>query len=454
MRVAWFTPVDDGAIADYSRGVLAEMLRLCDSRLFCVGLPDRFPAGIPAVDLATQPQALSDLTSYDAVFYNLGNDFQQHAWIVDIARLHPGIVVMHDVTLHRLFLGYYLQHLRRPDLYIARMAEHYGISGLMAAHRMLGPWLDSESAQIDDDDLRRYTFTEEALRSARGTVVHSRWHRTIVGKVWSGPVCETWLPVQRPSASSIPASWARADEPHEDRMTLMAVGPVEPRTHVADMIDLLAEDPDLARRSRYVIVGSYDPASLYVRELTVKIAESGLDASVRLLGHLPPHEVDRCARAADLFINLRHPDDEGCSMSLMYQLPFGKPAVTYDGGSFAEIPNGAVAKVAIGDREALRRNLREIVYSAARRQAIGAAGKRFADGHRARDYARELLRFAREDACPAGAEPLAQTAARAVAEQIAFHVGETLSSLGATPGSPGVEAVIKEARSLLWPAAG
>ena len=453
MKVAWFTPVGDGAIAEYSRGVLAAMLRLCEPRLFCDRPADRFPAGVPVADLAAQPQALSDLPSFDAVFYNLGNDFRQHAWIFDIARLRPGIVVLHDFTLHRFFLDYYLQHLRRPDLYITRMAERYGITGLTTAHRVLGPWLDPESARVDDDDLLRYTFTEEALRSASGAVVHSRWHGAIVRKLWSGPVCEAWLPAQRPSASSVP-SQKRGNELDDNRITLMTVGPVEPRTHVADVVDLLAEDPDLAARTRYVIAGPYDPAHLYVRELTATIAERGLAGSVRMLGDLRPVELDRCAGTADVFVNLRHPDDRGCSMSLMYQLPFGKPVVTYDDGSFAEVPNEAVAKISIGDRAGLRRNLRELVDSAARRQAIGTAGKRFANRHGARDYAREVLRFAEQDACAAGAEPLAQEASRAIAERIATHIGETLRNLGVTPGSPGVETVIREAGTLLWPPPG
>ena len=275
MKVAWFTPVRDGAIVGYSRGVLAAMVRLCEPHLFCDGPPDRFPAGVPVADLAARPQALSDLPSFDAVFYNLGNDVRQHAWIFDIARLHPGIVVLHDLTLHRFFLDYYLQHLRRPDLYVTRMAEHYGITGLTTAHRVLGPWFDPEDARVDDDDLLRYTFTEEALRSASGVVVHSRWHGAIVRTLWRGPVCEASLPAQRASASS-----------------------------------------------------------------------------------------------------------------------------------------------------------------------------------GARDYAREVLRFAEQDAWAAGAEPLAHDASRAVAERIAIQIGETLASLGVTPDSPGVDAVIREARSLLWPLPG
>ena len=129
LRVAWFTPVRDGAIAEYSRGVLAAMIRLCEPRLFCDGPPARFPAGIPVTNLTAEPQALSELPSFDAVFYNFGNDFRQHAWIFEVARLHPGnrrACTTRACTT--FFLDYYVQHLARPDLYISRMAEHDGIA--------------------------------------------------------------------------------------------------------------------------------------------------------------------------------------------------------------------------------------------------------------------------------------------------------------------------------------
>ena len=274
MKVAWFTPVGDGSVATYSRGVLAAMLRLCEPRLFCHGPPYRFSPGVPVVDLAAQPQALSDLGSCDMVFYNLSDDLQGCAWIFDVARRHPGIVVLHEPTLHSFFLNYYLQHLDRPELYIARMAEHYGIAGLRTAHRVLGRRFDARDGCLSRDELCRYTFIEEALRSARGAVVHSRPNAELLRTLWSGQVCEASLP------------------------------PV---------------------------------------------------------------------------------------------------------------------------------------------------GQRFAAGHEVRDYARAVLQFARRDASTVVVQSLAQDAARGVAEGIATHIGETLASLGVTQGSPGVEAVIREAGGLLWP---
>jgi hypothetical protein len=195
LKIAWFSPVTgDGEAIEYSRWVLGPMAELCEPRLCCTDPPDRFPREVPVVDLAAEPEALCDLGPLDAVFYVLGNDLRQHAWIFEMARRHPGIVVLLDPTVHRFFLDYYLQHLQRPDLYITRMAEHYGLEGLTAAHRILGPSFDPAGAQVENADLLRYTFTEEALRSARAAVVHSREHDALARQVWDGSVYETWRP--------------------------------------------------------------------------------------------------------------------------------------------------------------------------------------------------------------------------------------------------------------------
>jgi glycosyltransferase involved in cell wall biosynthesis len=315
---------------------------------------------------------------------------------------------------------------------------------------VLGPLFDPGSAQIADDDLRRFTFTEEALAAATGVVVHSRWHGAIVRSLWSGPVCDAWPPAQRPTASSIPTR-TQGDDLDEDRITLMTLGPVEPRTGVGEVIDALAANPCLATRTRYVVAGRAGSNDGHVRGLTARIAEAGLADNVQMLGYLRPVEVDQWARAADAFIDLRYPDDEGFALSLMYELPFGKPVVARDVGPNAEIPNQAVVKIAEGDPAGLGRRLRELVGSTARRQAIGEAGKRFADDHEARGYAERLLRFAKEDASAVGAEPLAEAAGRAVADRIAEQIGAMLSSVGAGPDWPGVDPVIREASRLLWP---
>ena len=75
MKVAWFAPVTgDAPIVEYSRGVLTTMAELCEPVLCCNRPPERFPIGVRVVDFEAQPDAISELSSCDAVFYNLGND--------------------------------------------------------------------------------------------------------------------------------------------------------------------------------------------------------------------------------------------------------------------------------------------------------------------------------------------------------------------------------------------
>jgi hypothetical protein len=213
VRVAWFAPVTgDDPIVDYSRAVLSAMARLSEPFLCCNRPPERFPPEVPVVDLGAAPQALPDPGSFDALFYVLGNALDRYAWIFDMARTHPGIVVLCDLTLHPFFRDYYLERLRRPDLYVTRMAAQYGLEGLVAAHRILGPWFDPGDARIDDWDLLRYTFTEEALRSARGAVVHSPSHAALVRQRWTGPICQAHLAPQDASVSSEPAAQIYAQD--------------------------------------------------------------------------------------------------------------------------------------------------------------------------------------------------------------------------------------------------
>ena len=360
-----------------------------------------------------------------------------------------------NVTLHSLFLGYYLRHLRQPDLYIARMAECYGIEGLRSAHRILGPGLDGVALRVEDDDLFRYTFTEEALHSATGAVVHSHWHAEIVRRLWAGPVCEAWLPAQ-PAGRSTAGAGTRNGAPgngRDGRVTLLMLGPVHPASHIADVVDVLAEDSELAAHACLLIVGRSEANDPYVRALERTIADHGLSESVRMLGHLPPDEVDRCMVRTDVFVNLRHRDIEGCSSSLMRQLLLGRPVVAYDTGSFSDVPSDAIVKVALHDQSDLGRRLRDLVHSAERRRTIGSRGRAFAQDKDVTSYAETVLRFAERTLSRESSDRTEGEILREEAERVAANVGETLASLGAGPSSPGVETVVGEAIELLAPPA-
>jgi len=195
LKIAWFTPVNGrDPVVEYSRVVLGAMTQLCEPLLCCNRPPEGFPSEIPVVDLAAGSHPRLDPWSADAVFFVLGNDLRHHAWIFEKSRAHTGIVVLRDRTLHTFFLAYYVKRLRRPDLYITRMTQYYGLAGLATAHSVLGPRFDFRDARLEPEDMLRYTFTEEALWGASGAVVDSGGHGSVVRRSWSGPVHEATLP--------------------------------------------------------------------------------------------------------------------------------------------------------------------------------------------------------------------------------------------------------------------
>lgn len=197
MKIAWFTPVTGHErTVEYSRLVLGAMSELCEPVLCCDRAPEGFPTEIPVVDMSAEPDPRPDPWSADAVFYVLGNGLEHHAWIFEQSREHTGIVVLGDRTLHAFFLAYYLERLGRPDLYVTRMSQYYGLAGLATAHSVLGPWFDVRDARLEPEDMLRYTFNEEALWGASGAVVDSGGHGSLVRRLWSGPVLEATPPAE------------------------------------------------------------------------------------------------------------------------------------------------------------------------------------------------------------------------------------------------------------------
>src|SRR5262249_14507100 len=135
--------------------------------------------------------------------------------------------------------------------------------------------------------------------------------------------------------------------------------------------------------------------SEYRRSLEALTRERGIADSVRFLGYQPADVLHDFLDAADFSINLRFPNSEGCSLSLVEQMSFGKPAVVLDSGVYAEMPDEAVMKVPLHDDGGeLRRALAALVSDRSVRRRVGAAARTFASSHfTAEAYARNVLDY-------------------------------------------------------------
>lgn len=414
MRVAWLSPTaGNSGIVEYTRQVVPALAHYLDVDLWTHGPPDDPPEGIAVVDYASEAARLGALDGYDLLIYNLGNHLGFHRHELELSRRHPGVVVLHDRTLHHLWAGYFISHLGREDVYHARMTALYGQRGAEVAKAVIAQL--GERAWSHPEEVLEHNFIPDTLAGALGAVVHSHSHASQLRRSWIGPVCDLPFPAYAAQLEEPTISPARRDgEP----LTLISVGHVDAHKQIHAAIEVLRGDPGLAERLRYLVIGGYDPRSAYIRDLHRSIADAGLAHTVKLLGYQPPGALRRYLRTADAFVNLRLPNLESGSASLMEQMSRGRPILVYDNGSFAELPDDAVIKVPPGDLTALGGSLYRLLEDPRLQERVGAAARRCAESRPVTEYAATLARFA-------------ETARRwRVKRVLTDRVGETLAWMG------------------------
>jgi glycosyltransferase involved in cell wall biosynthesis len=239
-------------------------------------------------------------------------------------------------------------------------------------------------------DVLRYPLYEEGIVNSLGVVTHSRQQAIDVRKGWLGPVTSLHLPCYRDVLSK--ASGVRRPV-GEGRLRLLTMGHINPNKQVHRVIQMLVSDPELASKVEYRVAGPDGGFIAYRDTLRRLVNSSNGHLDVKILGWLPDDELEREMESADIFVNLRDPNIEGGSASLMKQLAFARPVLCFDTGCFAEMPEGSVERVPVGDFEAAATKLREIVQSEGRRRQLGENARKVATSYSEVRYAAGIFEF-------------------------------------------------------------
>src|SRR5258708_13462200 len=123
-------PRSRSGIADW----VAETLR-ARARLFDVeGVTDDPDATDPALRAAVRVRASAESPEADLHLYHVGNS-PAHAFVYRAARARPGVVVLHDWSLHHLVL---CETVERGDVsaYLREMRRAYGATGTFVGRQV------------------------------------------------------------------------------------------------------------------------------------------------------------------------------------------------------------------------------------------------------------------------------------------------------------------------------
>ena len=388
MKIAWFTPLEaTSAIGACSRMVVEELSRHCEVDVWTHGEGHAIP-GVKLVRFDPESGVLDRLSGYDHCVYNMGNYHRFHAAIFDALKAHPGIVVMHDFVMHHFFMVEYLHRRRTPDLYIAEMERSYGDRGRDAARRSLS---GQAPAVWLTDEVARYPLFERIADHATAIFVHSDFHRAHVQNTFVGDVGSAYLPYQASTAARDRLALARAFDFADDKVLALSTGIVHPVKRIENVLRVLSASPQLASRLMYVVIG--DGETEYRSKLQAQALEFGIADSVRFLGYQPPEVLRDFLAASDFAINLRFPNSEGCSLSLIEQMAHGSAVIAFDSGMYREMPASAVMKIPVTDStDALALAMDTMTFDAALRAKMGREASSFADANfRVDTYASKLL---------------------------------------------------------------
>jgi glycosyltransferase involved in cell wall biosynthesis/SAM-dependent methyltransferase len=375
MRIACFSPVNPrpSGISDYTEALLPHLAKRVDEiDLFVEDYQPSARLQAPNIRVRSWREFEPDHRAgrFYTVLYHIGNN-PFHVYIYDLALRIPGVVVLHEFNLH-----YLVAHatIGRGDweAYFRELGHNAGPAAMQRARRA-----QQGVGQLDYDSV---PMNRTLLERSRAAIVHSDYMVSLLRAAGAH------LPVRRiPHGVGLQetdhvagrrALAERAGWSLDDSTPVFGVfGFLKPYKRIRESLRAFArlrvENPAV----KMVLVGEEHPHY----PLRPLISELDLGDSVVILGHLPLGQFTACMSGVDYCISLRRPTAGETSGSVMRSLALGKPTLVSEIGSFLELPDDAVFKIPVDDKEEqwLLEYIKLLVAEPELAVAVGANGQAY-----------------------------------------------------------------------------
>jgi len=333
MKLNWFTPLPPAHsdIAKSVERILPALQARADLTLWCDAPVSRSLRRQVEVRRYT-PERIRwrELNHADHTLYNVGNDGRFHASIMQVAQRHPGIVILHDLSIHELAL----HTLKLGAAWRERYFELMEARGPAAA--------DDARAYLEGrvtaaDLATRHPLGEWALQGAHGVVVHNGELFRQLHPDIDPPCLDTPLPYLPSDALPAPRARQRGDGP----LQLVICGFLNsPNRRLAELLAALAAYPRRNELRLHICGHIHNGAELKARMRTL-----GLGRIVRLHGYVGARRLAKILDAAHLAVNLRFPSRGEASGAQLRFWSHSLPTLVTRTGWYARLPEDSVLHV-------------------------------------------------------------------------------------------------------------
>lgn len=345
MKIAYcspFSPLRSG-ISDFSEELVPELAKLVDIDLF-------YEEPIQNEELCSKfscydIKCLDDekiSSAYDLIVYQMGNSFDCHKGIAEMMLKHPGILELHDISLH---------HFLAADKFVSNKLDEYketvrychGEKGL----RLVEEFLNGQAGAPWETHPLELTVNKHYVDSSLGVIVHSDMAKQMIKAERPGvPIIN--IPLHVPDLiANTPETKSEAKKAlgiPEKCVVLGAFGFATKTKRILETLEALSKYKK--RDFRYVVVGKQVDL-----DLEKEAERLGISDKVIVTGYITLDEYKQYMRACDICVNLRYPTNGESSANLQRILGMGIPAIVTDIGTFSEYPDSCTFKVSYGSNE-------------------------------------------------------------------------------------------------------
>jgi glycosyltransferase involved in cell wall biosynthesis len=351
-RLAFAGPVPPAAtgIARYDRAVLDGLRR--------IGFLERHRTDVL---WPVRPRHRRSIGAYELGIYQIGNNARFHRAIYRLAFIAPGLVVLHDLALDGLVRE------------IEMTGDPHGLDAEREAAALRYRVTDPDVATHEP---LRVVWCAAIARAARGIVVHSEFCKRYLETAGvRTPIFTVPHPVVEDGATMRRAE-PRARElraPLEARganTIVVAPGDINEAKCLPALVEAVAALPDDVHA---VLVGRRIPGT----DIGAAIADHGVGDRVTVLHDVSDDDFRAWVVAADIAVDLRFPHRGEVSGSLSLAMVAGVPTIVSATGTYLDIPEGLVVRVAPGpaDPAELAARIRDLRGDSERRARIGDAAR-------------------------------------------------------------------------------
>ncbi len=379
LRLAYFSPLPPArtGIADYSLVLLPALAALADVTLYA-GASDAIDPAIAARWLLRPIEAYpAQRWGFDAALYHLGNSYYHESLYRTLCR-YPGVVVLHDYSLHHLIA--------------ARTLIRGNVAGyqreLMYALGSARGWQLSKEIRLGQRELPLFELplNERVIDLSLGLIAHSHYVADRVQQRRSD------LPVRviaHPMLTRHAAVKRRVPEWPDGALVFASAGQVTPSRQIDLVLRAFAEVRESCPQARYLIVGEWCHPDLSLERLLHDLHLQDVVHHTGFVENLA--EFDDWIASADVVVNFRHPTVGETSGVVLRALAAGVPAIVSDNGWYGELPEACCVKVPPQDLAALTTAMRDLAIDAEKRRRLGERAAIYAQqtldpGHVAAQY--------------------------------------------------------------------